>query len=204
MHETSPDPTDFSADSSKKAMEAWAREDGVRFLRSLGIRSGDRVLDFGCGQGGYVFPLAQVVEPRGKVIAVDKNTGYLDTLRSRVAESPDQDLIDIQKTDGSLTLDWLAEGSLDAVLLFDVLQHVPDWDTLFVALRRALKADGLLLINPSSLSHPGVVDVERAKGRLSAYGFILERTTRARVMHYDFLHDEEILVFRAPKGGDCG
>ncbi|MCK4392302.1 methyltransferase domain-containing protein, partial [Candidatus Bipolaricaulota bacterium] len=97
----------------------------------------------------------------------------------------------------SLTLDWIAKGSLDAVLLFDVLQHISDWDTLFASVRRTLKPEGLLLVNPSYMSHPGKVDVKRMKARLAARGFALERTECGRVMHYDFLHEEEILIFRA-------
>jgi ubiquinone/menaquinone biosynthesis C-methylase UbiE len=183
-------------DRSKEAIDAWVRKDGATFLRALGIGDGDRVLDFGCGPGGYVLPLAQVVGPTGRVIAVDKGFLCLKLLRKRIAKSPHRDIIDVHRTDGGLTIDWIAAASLDAVLLFDVLQHISDWDTLFTSLRRVLKPDGLLLVNPSHLSHPGKVDVERMKVELIAHGFALERTERARVLHYDFLHEEEILVFR--------
>lgn len=186
-----------SRDKSTEAIDAWVREDGAAFLCALGIGDGDWVLDFGCGPGGYVLPLAQIVGPRGRVIAVDKGASHLKSLRKRIAESPHRDIIEVHRTDGALTLDWVAKGSVDAVLLFDVLQHISDWDTLFASLRRALKAGGLLLVNPSHLSHPGKVDVERMKARLAIRGFALERTERARVLHYDFLHEEEILVFRA-------
>lgn len=184
-------------DGSTEAIDAWVREDGAAFLRALGIGDGDRVLDFGCGPGGYVLALAQVVGPRGEVIAVDKSVLHLQSLQERIAESSHRDIIEVHRTDGSLTLDWIAKASLDAVLLFDVLQHISDWDTLFASVRRTLKPQGLLLVNPSYMSHPGKVDVKRMKARLAARGFALERAKRARVMHYDFLHEEEILVFRA-------
>ncbi len=184
-------------DESTEAMDTWVREAGATFLRTLGIGKGDRALDYGCGPGGYVLPLAQVVGPKGKVIAVDKGISYLELLRERIADSPHRDIIEVHRTDGSLTLDWIANGSLNAALLFDVLQHISDWDTLFASLRRTLKPEGLLLVNPSHLSHPGKVDVKRMKARLAARGFALERVTRGRVMHYDFLHEEEILIFRA-------
>ncbi len=184
-------------DGSTEGIDAWVREDGAAFLRALGIGDGDRVLDFGCGPGGYVLALAQVVGPRGEVIAVDKSVSHLQSLQERIAESRHRDIIEVHRTDSSLTLDWIAKGSLDAVLLFDVLQHISDWDTLFASVRRTLKPEGLLLVNPSYMSHPGKVDVKRMKARLAARGFALERAKRARVMHYDFLHEEEILVFRA-------
>jgi ubiquinone/menaquinone biosynthesis C-methylase UbiE len=178
-------------------MDAWVREGGATFLRTLGVGDGDWVLDFGCGPGGYVLPLAQVVGPRGRIIAVDKGVLHLKSLQERIADSPHRDIIEVHRTDGILTLDWIVKGSLNAALLFDVLQHISDWDTLFASLRRTLKPGGLLLVNPSQLSHPGKVDVERMKARLAARGFVLERVTRGRVLHYDFLHEEEILAFRA-------
>lgn len=60
--------------------------------------------------------------------------------------------------------------------------------------RRALREDQEDL---AASAHPGKVDVERMRARLAVRGFALERTERARVLHYDFLHEEEILVFRA-------
>jgi len=186
--------------ASTTAVAAWYREDGARFLSGLGIRSGDRVLDFGCGMGGYAIPLAQVVEMDGKVIAVDKNSTHLEALRARLAEEPDGNVVEVHLTDGDVALAWIADCFLNAVLLFDVLQFVFDWDGLFSTLRRLLKRKGLVLINPTHLSHPGEVDVKRLTERMKDHGFVLERTRRALVMHHDFLNEEEILVFRAAHG----
>ena len=183
--------------ASPTAVAAWYRQDGARFLRQLGVSSGDRVLDFGCGMGGYAIPLAQVVGSDGKVIAVDKNPTHLEALRARLAEELDRNVVDVHLTEGDLALAWIADHFLDGVLLFDVLQFVFDWDRLFSTLRRLLKPKGLVFINPSHLSHPGEVDVKRLKERMKDHGFVLERTKRALVMHYDFLSEEEILVFRA-------
>jgi ubiquinone/menaquinone biosynthesis C-methylase UbiE len=182
---------------SADAMSTWEREHGPAFLRALGIDAGDRVLDFGCGPGGYVLPLAQLVGPKGRVIAVEKSASSLESLRRRIAESPHRDAVDVHRTEGHLTLEWITDGSLDAALLFDVLQHISDWETLFSSLRRTLKPGGLLLVNPSHLSHPGKVDVEQMKTQLASHGFVLERSKRGRVMHYHSLHEEEVLVFRA-------
>jgi len=184
-----------------EALDLWLHEGGAGFLRSLGIGEGDRVLDFGCGPGGYVVPLAQIVGPGGRVIAVDRSAAQLSALRERMADCPHREIVFVRRTDGGLTLDWIEDGSLDAVLLFDVLQHVPDWRSLFASVRRVLTVGGLLLVNPSYLSHPGKVDVERMKTLLLDRGFRLEETRRERVMHYHFLHEEEIFVFRLRRSG---
>ncbi|MGB9625554.1 MAG: methyltransferase domain-containing protein, partial [Phycisphaerae bacterium] len=45
----------------------------LRILREVPLREGFHVLDYGCGPGGYVAPLAQLVGPGGRVYALDVN-----------------------------------------------------------------------------------------------------------------------------------
>jgi len=177
-------------------MNTWFRGGGGAFLTRCGIREGDSVLDFGCGAGAYVVPLAQVVGPNGRIIALDRNTGRLEELRRRVADSPLRHRIDIVQTDGDLALDGIQDSSLDAALLFDVLQHIADWRMLVSSLYRTLAPGALLLINPSLLSHPGRVDLDLLQSILTQAAFTVERTVRARAAHYDRVREEEILVCR--------
>ena len=169
---------------------------GAAFLAELGIRECDVVLDFGCGPGTYALPLAQVVGPHGRVIALDRSAGQLEELKRRISGSPLRDRIDITRTDGDLALGGIEDASLDAALLFDVLQHVEDWRPLILSLRRSLAPGGLLLINPSRLSHPGRVDLDLLESILAEEGFTVERAVRERVAHYDRIREEEILVCR--------
>ena len=183
-------------DQPAEALDAWQRKEGPTFLRSLGIHTGAHVIDFGCGPGGYVLPLASAVGRLGRVIALDNNPQHLESVRRHIAGDPRRGVVEIHRTDGRLTLDGIDDASLDTVLLFDVLQHIKDWATLFTSLRRVLKVGGLLLVNPSHLSHPGCVNVKDMRHRLAEHGFAFQRTKRGRVMHYDALRVEEIFVFR--------
>jgi ubiquinone/menaquinone biosynthesis C-methylase UbiE len=101
--------------------EKWLEEDGVEFLRRIGIKKGQAVLDFGCGSGNYTIPVAKIVREEGTVYALDKNRRALDELR-RKAEA--EGLTDIKRmeTSGQLKID-LEEESIDVVLLYDVLHH---------------------------------------------------------------------------------
>jgi ubiquinone/menaquinone biosynthesis C-methylase UbiE len=180
-------------------MDAWLGGRGAAVLTQLAIRKGDVVLDFGCGPGTYTIPLAQVVGSRGRVIALDRSAAQLEELKRRIAGSPFRDRIDIVQSDGDLTLDGIQDASLDAALLFDVLQHVENWRLLVSSLHRGLAPGGLLLINPSRLSHPGRVDLERLESILAEAAFTVERTVRDRVAHYDRIREEEILVCRRPQ-----
>src|SRR5690554_1427627 len=46
-------------------------EDCETLLKALGVQSGQTVCDMGCGNGFYTLPLAKLVGPEGKVLAVD-------------------------------------------------------------------------------------------------------------------------------------
>jgi SAM-dependent methyltransferase len=148
--------------------------------------------------------LAQVVGPRGRVIAIDESAKQLEEIERLVAGSPLRGRIDLVLTDGDPSLDGIEDASLDAALLFDVLQHVEDWRLLFTSLGRSLASDGLLLINPSRLSHPGRVDRKRLESLLAEEAFTIERTVRDRVAHYDQIREEEILVCRRSEAAQRG
>ena len=184
--------------SASAEMNAWLHGRGAAFLTELGIREGDLVLDFGCGPGTYAIPLAQAVGPQGRVIALDRSAAQLEELKRRIAGSPLRNRIDIVQTDGDPTLDGIQDASLDAALLFDVLQHVGDWRLLVSSLNRSLAPGALLLVNPSRLSHPGRVDLDLLESILAEEAFTVERTVRDRVAHYDRIREEEILVCRRP------
>jgi ubiquinone/menaquinone biosynthesis C-methylase UbiE len=53
-------------------------------VRLLGIKSGMTVADIGAGSGYYVVRLSPIVGPRGRIIAQDVVTAYLQGLRNRV------------------------------------------------------------------------------------------------------------------------
>jgi precorrin-6B methylase 2 len=50
----------------------------TRVLRAVGVEPGQRGLDFGCGHGNYVIPLARLAGPTGEVVAVDKDKRALE------------------------------------------------------------------------------------------------------------------------------
>src|SRR5215475_14386226 len=51
----------------------WARDYKQRAFVLLDVRSGDRILDVGCGAGDDARALARAVGPTGRVIGVDNS-----------------------------------------------------------------------------------------------------------------------------------
>jgi ubiquinone/menaquinone biosynthesis C-methylase UbiE len=112
----------------------------MHVLREAGIRPGFHVLDYGCGPGGYIAPLANLVGELGRIYALDihllaiqmvqktvlkKALGNVETIHSDCATGLDDDLIDV-------------------VLLYDTYHDLSDSESVLRELHRVLKPEGLL------------------------------------------------------------
>jgi ubiquinone/menaquinone biosynthesis C-methylase UbiE len=181
----------------KAEVEQWYQQMGADMVGRMGISAGERVLDFGCGEGGMAVPAAQVVGQEGCVMALDVKARNLKTVRRRANEAGVQRAVLTVLTDGGMYFPCVTDSSLDGVLLFDVLHHVDDWEGLFEEVRRTLKDEGRLYVNPSCLSHPGKVDVDEMDRQLGEQGLTLETRRRFRLMHYKRLAEDEVFVYAA-------
>ncbi|MBC8457725.1 MAG: class I SAM-dependent methyltransferase [Deltaproteobacteria bacterium] len=175
-------------------IERWLKEDGELFLREIGIKKGQIVLDFGCGVGNYTIPAAKAVGKGGKVYAIDKDGGVLDNLRQK-AESEGLKNIEPMKASGELKI-GLKDESVDAVLLYDVLHYIDERRKIFDEAYRVLKAGALLSVYPKHLeSEEDVIrkEVEEAN-------FYLERKTLKKLLHDSSYNKGYILNFRKNEG----
>jgi len=114
-------------------------------LDLLNARPGEKVADLGCGKGAWTFPLARAVGASGTVYAVDIDAKSLEVVRTRISSEGFTNIEVIQ----SLPDDpMLPKGSLDAVLLNDVIDYVAR-DALvgfLSGIRAALAPRGRLII----------------------------------------------------------
>ncbi|MFB6283029.1 MAG: class I SAM-dependent methyltransferase [Halobacteria archaeon] len=92
-------------------------------LRSLGVSSGDTVIDLCCGDGYFTFLAARTVEP-AKVYAVDIDGCLLDRL-DRIATEQGIENIETTECDAR-TVGRHIEGKADAVLIANTLHGVED------------------------------------------------------------------------------
>jgi len=130
---------------SKVNWNEWLRGHTEEVLTEVGIQKGQTVLDFGCGSGLYSIPATHLVGKEGKVYALDKNEEAL----KRVAENTKKAGLGNVETICSDTLKTdLNDGSVDIVLLYDVIHLIEERTTLFSEVRRILKPEGVLSIYP--------------------------------------------------------
>ena len=112
------------------------------------VAEGMTVLDIGPGMGYFSIPLARMVGPGGRVIAVDIQPKMLSALQKRAKRAAvDQRIvIHLCKAD-SLGLDVKA----DFALAFWMLHEVPNPFTFFKEMKSVLKASGRLLVSEPTL-----------------------------------------------------
>jgi len=174
----------------------WLQCDGAKMIKSLGIKSNDNVIDFGCGQGRYTIPLSQVVGKKGHIYAVEFDNEAITTLKIRMLDFSPINCITFHKDDIIELSTSILNKRIDSILVFDVLQYIEDWDLLFLSFSRVIKPKGYIYIYPAAIPHPGSVDIELVKSKLIKIGFKLVYSNTYQMMHNIDMVDDIIYSFR--------
>ncbi len=122
--------------------EAWV-EQAYALWRRAGLRTGDVVLDLGCGPGFTSFDLAQVVGPGGRVIARDQSPRFLEFL---AAERDRLGLAHIEPSLGPVEELELPAASLDAAYARWLFCWLADPLRVLSTVARALRSGGACLV----------------------------------------------------------
>lgn len=110
---------------------------------NIGLKNNEQLLEVGCGIGALTFLLARKVKS-GVIEAFDPSPKSIAFAEQNVAR-PNVHF----STGDVLTYAPTAANRFDKVLLFDVLEHIPESNhsAVFRKLESFLKEDGLVLIN---------------------------------------------------------
>lgn len=173
----------------------WLESEGAKMLLELGIKQGDNVVDFGCGEGRYTIPLSQVVGDSGCVSSVETDENALALIQKRLPLFSNPDIVKFLKTKNIETSDLIQEKTIDAIFVFDVLQYIKNWDLLFSYFFRLLKPKGIICIYPAAIPHPGDVDIKLIKSKMERIGFQYVKSTKFRMMHNVDMVDDVVYSF---------
>ncbi len=124
-----------------------------KVLQEVAIKPGSVVLDFGCGPGGYVADAAGMVGASGKVYALDMHPLAIESVL-RLAEK--KRLTNVE-TILSSSETGLSDGSVDVVLLYDILHGLGDVDSILLELHRVLKPNGVLSCSDHHMKESDIV-----------------------------------------------
>ncbi len=115
------------------------------------IEKGMTVLEPGPGMGFFTLPMARMVGPEGKVVAVDLSQEMLTGLSRRAAKAGLAERIECRECRPErLGLEDLA-GKVDLATVIHVVHEVVDQEAFFTEILATLKPGGrLLVVEPKS------------------------------------------------------
>jgi ubiquinone/menaquinone biosynthesis C-methylase UbiE len=177
-------------------VQTWLKTDGEIYLKDIGIKKGQSILDFGCGKGHYAIPAAKVVGEKGLVCAQDKEKKALEEVKRR-AKAEGLKNIRVMRTKGELKID-LSDKSLDAVLLYDVLHYhdLEERRKIYAEVYRILKKGALLSVFPRHHQEYMHLKLDEVKKEIEKANFRLEGKFLKRLLHDDDYVKDHVFNFR--------
>jgi len=106
-------------------------------LAAIDLR-GKRILDAGCGSGYSTELLRDRFAP-SRLVGFDLMEEQIELARARIVDSAELRVGDITRIDEK-------DASFDAVFVFGILHHVPQWRVALEEIARVLVPSGVLLV----------------------------------------------------------
>jgi len=146
----------------------------AEIILKLGLKPGDVVADIGSGSGLFTRPMAQAVQPGGKVYAVDIDKDLLAHVAATAKQMGIAGITTILAPEDSPSL---PPQSLDLALICDTLHHIAQRQAYLVNLRKCLKPEGRLVVIDFSTGWPAGHESMRFSmaefdGWIDAAGFV--------------------------------
>ena len=150
----------------------------TNILKEVGIKPGFHVLDYGCGPGSYINPLAELVGESGKIYAQDIHPLAIQ----RVQNIASRKQLSNVKTICSDCKTGLPDSSVDVVLLYDAFHNLSEPKGVLEELHRVLKPNGILSFSDHHMKEDKIVTKVTNEG--------LFRLSRNGKRTYSFLKEE--------------
>jgi ubiquinone/menaquinone biosynthesis C-methylase UbiE len=157
----------------------------TEILKELKIKKDFIAADFGCGSGGWILPLAEILED-GKVYAIDLLEEPLSALRSKMKTF---NVLNIEPIQADVEKNSkLFDSSCDLLLMTNLLFQVDDINKVLEEAKRVLKDRGQLLIvdweHDSALGPENKISISKVKEIAEKIGFNLEKEFKAGIYHW--------------------
>lgn len=175
-------------------------------LSCVGLRSGWRVLDAGCGIGGFLPAMAELVGPHGALAAVDLAPEHVDAVRARADANLYACPVDARVA--NIAALPFKDGAFDAVWNANVFQYLEEAEILqaLAEFRRVLKPGGVLAIKDGDITALQVfpippwrlwrlLDAWARRGERQAFGLLESLKLRRFVEAAGFLDVDQRVTF---------
>jgi len=144
----------------------------------VGIKAGFHILDYGCGPGSYIIPLAELAGKSGKIYALDIHPLAVQRVQSIASKKqlPNVEIICSDCKTG------LPDNSVDVVLLYDTFHNLGSPNRVLEELYRVLKPKENLSFSDHHMKENEIVSKVANRG--------LFRLLRKGKNTYSFLKEE--------------
>jgi arsenite methyltransferase len=142
-------PQDLLARVPEASCESFA---GVANPFSMGaLRTGEDVLDVGCGAAMDTLVAAQMVGPTGSVTGIDMTPEMVAKARGSIAEMGLENVTIVEGSAEHLPFD---DASFDVVISNGVIDLIPDKDAVFSEITRVLRPGGRIQLADVTIQNP--------------------------------------------------
>ncbi len=169
-------------------------EECSTLLKNLGIKPGMTVCDLGCGNGFYTLKVAEMVGPKGRVLAVDIQSEMLRLLDERAKEAK---IANVEPLLGTLIDPRLPDGKVELILCVDVYHEFSHPVHMLAALRKSLAPGGRLVLVEFRKEDPKVPIKELHKMSKEQIVKELEPNGYKLVEEFDKLPWQHVMFFEA-------
>jgi ubiquinone/menaquinone biosynthesis C-methylase UbiE len=110
--------------TSERELEDAILELKLKLARKIGVRANMTVVDMGCGQGGFTTALAKNVKEKGKVLAVDVSSEYLEEFTGRLNKQGVKKTVTFVQADAANLKNVIPNDVADVVASYRFLEEL--------------------------------------------------------------------------------
>lgn len=160
-----------------------------QILSAIPLKEDMVACDFGCGSGGWVFPLSKIIKT-GTIYAVDVLEEAISVLNSKASA---YQAFNIKSMVGDVEKGInLKDNYVDFILMTNLLFQLDDRNNTINEAKRILKQNGLVLVvdwNKDAVigSKEGRISKDEAKTLFESKGFKAEKEFAAGNFHWGLL-----------------
>jgi ubiquinone/menaquinone biosynthesis C-methylase UbiE len=129
-------------------------------LKEAEIEPGFCILDYGCGPGSYIKPIAELVGTSGKIYALDTHPLAVKEVK-KIAVRKGIENIETIESDCST---GLPDNNVNVILLYDVFHDLSQPDDVLRELHRVLKSGGTLSFSDHHMKEQDILTRLTKKG----------------------------------------